>query len=120
MQDCRRCTGFSGELGQKRGHSRGVTSRLLGGLLAGLLLSGGCAALGWHPPGARPLSKVPLAADKFVAPRAVLQVAWHRPLVSKIEFFAYKPQEFSAATTSSRMESWSTSAARPRFFRPCA
>ena len=101
MQDCRRCTGFSGELGQKRGHSRGAASfRLLGGLLAGLLLSGGCAALGWHPPGARPLSKVPLAADKFVAPRAVLQVAWHRPLVSKIEFFSYKPQEFSAATTS--------------------
>lgn len=49
---------------------------------------------------AGPGSRVPLVRDEFIAPRGVLRVRWSRPLVSKIPFFSYKPQEFAAAAVS--------------------
>ncbi len=67
-------------------------------LLGALLGSGAGLALWTKPVLGR--SRVPLVRDPFIAPVGVLRPRWNRPLVSKIAFFSYKPQEFAAAAIS--------------------
>lgn len=44
--------------------------------------------------------RVPLVKETFTAPAGILRVRWSRPLVGKVAFFSYKPQEFAAAAVS--------------------
>jgi outer membrane protein assembly factor BamB len=69
------------------------------------LLGLGAAAAGastWLP-GCTSLStrtRVPLQRERFTMPAGVLRIRWSRPLVNKIAFFSYKPQEFATAAVS--------------------
>lgn len=74
------------------------------GLLAGV--SGGtlAAAVSTTATGCSPQmsgrSRVPLERTRFTMPAGVLRIRWSRPLVNKIAFFSYKPQEFATAAVS--------------------
>lgn len=45
-------------------------------------------------------SRIPILRPSFTAPVGVLTVRWSRPLVQRVAFFSYKPQEFAAAAVS--------------------
>lgn len=77
----------------------GLRRRDMLGLMVGAAAGAAMAPLSAQAGPGR--SRVQLVRDEFIAPRGVLRVRWSRPLVSRIPFFSYKPQEFASAAVSS-------------------